>query len=355
MTSLPPTPISGRRWRRSRLLTGDEDAQEAVRRNEEKLAHYRRHIIEYYELARGLQEFTEAAADRQVELLELRHVIRSENPQQATGEALKHAQEFSRGSIASVPELLKVEAVLSKEGFEADVARMATEAAHKVSSVTKQDAEETARAIGHIYNQASRTMTGAPEAKFQRIADLVTQMQEQFDLSKLGVQGIGDTLAKLLPATEAFHIPLQQVGAVTGVLAQKGLDAGTMSIVLARMAKAEQEIGFSPVYDKKGALDFTATIRAMNGALLTTYGSLDAGKDAIFKAFGSRYGGAQMLALSQSTATLFKEQEKMAKEMPGVVDREYKELMGTLERSWRGSKTNSRKPSLNWAMACSPS
>src|ERR1035437_2275466 len=301
-------------------------AADAVARNDQQRSKYRSGFMEIAAASLVLRKLVMMASEREEAVMHLKWVLRSDNPEQAVGVALAKAKEFARTSLATVPEILKIEAVLSKAGFEADVARLAAETAHKVSSVTEQDAEETARAIAHIYNQTAKHMTGAPEEKFKRIGDLVTQLQHQFDF-KGGVADLGEQLAHALPKLEAFHIPIAQAGAAFGVLKQQGLDAGKIPMVLTRLDKAAKDLGFSLIHDAKGNLDFTETIRSMNFALMQTYGSIDNGKDAISKAFGAKGGGDIMLALAHSTNEVRKEQERMAREMPGVVGREYADLV----------------------------
>ncbi len=307
-----------------------ERAQEAVRANDEKLARYRGKIVEYFAMGEGIKKLVELAAEREEAVIHLKWVLRSENPEQAVGKALEQAKAFARTSLATVPEMLKIQAVLSREGFDADVGRLAAETSHKVATITEQDTTETTKVIAQLYNATAKTMTGAPEEKFKHLGDLVAQLQHQFQFEG-GVTAIGGQLSAALPIMQAFHVPLEQAGAAMGVLNQRGLDAGKLPMVFAKLDKAAQDIGFSLVRGKNGGLDFIGTIRAMNGALLSTYGSIDAGRDAIMKSFGARGGGAIMLALAKDTAKVRMEQERMAKEMPGAVARDYDEILHSTE------------------------
>jgi len=288
----------------------------------------------------GVKKLVEAAAEGEEAKLHLQWTLAP--PDRAKiGDIVTKTRAFALGSLATMPELLEIQAVLNKEGLSAEVSLAASETAHKVAAVTQQEGGEVAKAIGAIYTQAAQSFTGrGPEEKLKQIGDLVSAMHHQFEITDVG--GLGAGFASVLPQASAARVPIEQVAASIGFLTRAGIDAGGAGTMLRQtliqLDKAADKLGFSVAHDAAGNMDLIGTFGNMNAAITKTYGSLDAGRDAINQAFGAKRAQAVMI-LSHHLEELSGAQKRLAAESAGSVEREYKEL----EESAKGTLTKIKK------------
>jgi TP901 family phage tail tape measure protein len=304
-----------------------ERASGALQANEAKLAEYRSKMLGVLAAGYAIRKTVEKAAEGEEAGLKLKWSMDGAGARQQIGAIVEQTRAIAARTMATAPELFKIQAVLNREDLSADESRIASETVHKVAAVTGQDAEETAKAIASIYNTAGFQMVGSTQEKLARIGDLATAMQQRFAINDVGNLGAG--LAKALPQATMARVSFEQTGAAIGALTRHGMDAGAagqqMSAVLIKMTSASKQLGFQLVHDSKGNLDFERTILSMS-ARLERMGGLERNKDALTKAF-SRRGSSAAFLLSQAAATgeLAKAQDTLANST-GTVDQEYKEL-----------------------------
>ncbi len=304
-----------------------EAANAAVQTNEAKRAEYRSKIVGVLAAGLFIKKSIEKAAEGEDASLRFKWSLEGNSTQQQIGALMAKTRATAMHSLASAPELLKIQTVLHKEDIGAEDALIASETIHKVASVTQQDAEETARAIGSIFHTVSLGMTGSTGEKLARLGDIVATMQQRFAISD--VSGLAAGLTKALPQATMARVSFEQTAAAIGALTRHGLDAAgagqQIGAVLRNLTKASQALGFQLVRNAKGNLDFEATIRSMNKRLIEM-GGLARNRDALTQAF-TRRGADAAFFLSQAAAAgeLNKAQAEMA-DSAGSVAREYREL-----------------------------
>ena len=304
-----------------------ESASAALQANEAKRAEYRSKMLGVLAAGYAIRKTVEKAAEGEEAGLKLKWSLDGGDARHQIGSIIEQTRAIAARTMATAPELFRIQAVLNRESLSADESRIASETIHKVAAVTGQDATETAKAIASIYNTVGLQMVGSTQQKLARIGDLATAMQQRFAIDDIGSLGAG--LAKALPQATMARVSFEQTGAAIGALTRHGLDAGAagqqMSAVLINMTKASKQLGFQLVHDAKGNLDFEGTILAMQ-ARLNRMGGLERNRDALTKAFSRRGAGAAFLLMeAAATGDLTKAQNALANST-GTVDQEYKEL-----------------------------
>jgi TP901 family phage tail tape measure protein len=304
-----------------------ESASTALQANEAKRAEYRSKMLGVLAAGYAIRKTVEKAAEGEEAGLKLKWSLDGGDARHQIGSIIEQTRAIAARTMATAPELFRIQAVLNRESLSADESRIASETIHKVASVTGQDATETAKAIAGIYNTVGLQMVGSTQQKLSHIGDLATAMQQRFAIDDIGSLGAG--LAKALPQATMARVSFEQTGAAIGALTRHGLDAGAagqqMSAVLINMTKASKQLGFQLVHDAKGNLDFEGTILAMQ-ARLNRMGGIERNRDALTKAFSRRGAGAAFLLMeAAATGDLVKAQNALANST-GTVDQEYKEL-----------------------------
>jgi len=304
-----------------------ERASAALQANEAKRAEYRSKMLGVLAAGYAIRKTVEKAAEGEEAGLKLKWSLDGKDARHQIGSIIEQTRAIAARTMATAPELFRIQAVLNRESLSADESRIASETIHKVASVTGQDAAETAKAIAGIYNTVGLQMAGSTQQKLARIGDLATAMQQRFAIDDIGSLGAG--LAKALPQATMARVSFEQTGAAIGALTRHGIDAGAagqqMSAVLINMTKASKQLGFQLVHDAKGNLDFEGTILSMQ-ARLNRMGGLERNRDALTKAFSRRGAGAAFLLMeAAATGDLVKAQNALASST-GTVDQEYREL-----------------------------
>jgi TP901 family phage tail tape measure protein len=304
-----------------------EAASSRVQANAARRAEYRSKLLGVLATGYFIRNSVEKAAESEGAALRFRWSLDGTYNNRQIGALIAATRQSAARSLATPAELLNIQTVLHKEDLSAEEARLAAETVHRVASVTRQDAEATARAIGGIFHVVSLGMSGSTEQKLTHLGDLVATLEQRFAISDVGALSQG--LTKALPQAQMARVSFEQTAAAIGALTRNGMDAGAagqqMSALLRNLTKASQELGFHLVRDSSGALDFEATLRAMN-ARLNQMGGLTRARDALTQAF-TRRGADAAYFLSQAAATgeLARAQQEMAGSA-GSVAREYRQL-----------------------------
>ena len=307
-----------------------ESASAALQANEAKRAEYRSKIVGVLAAGMFIKKSVETAAEGEQSALRFKWSLDGQYTQTQIGSLMAKTRAIAARSLATTPDLLKIQTVLHKENLGPDEALAAAEAVHRVAAVTKQDAEETAAAIGGIFHTVGLSMTGSTEQKLTRIGDIVATMQQRFKITDVG--GLAEGLNKALPQATMARVSFEQVGAAIGEMTRNGstsaADAGQgVSIVLRNLTKASQALGFQLQHDTNGNLDFNESLRAMNYRI-ETMGGREQNRDLITKIFGGKGGtnAAFFLMKAAEGADELADAQKEMANSAGSVAREYKDL-----------------------------
>ena len=209
------------------------------------------------------------AADHEESGLYLRSVLNADDKDAALGKSMKHAREFAKNSLADESEILEIEYGFNSAGLDADISRMATETAHKVSKVTKGDSSVVSEIIGTTFNNLGESLAGTDTQKLEQIGNILTKTQLKYQIRDFAQ--LGESMKYGASAAANYKVPLADTAAIIGQLNSAGLQgsmAGTaFNSVLKGMGKASDELGFSIVRTKDGQLDMISTLDNLRGSL----------------------------------------------------------------------------------------
>jgi TP901 family phage tail tape measure protein len=296
-----------------------EAASAAVSSNQAARAQARGNMLEVLAIGAVLKKLVEKAGETEEAKIRLGFVF-DEN---SVGSIVQQTKEFTRRSMATLPEMLRMESVLGRQGFDAETARFAAETAHKVSVVTEQEAGATAEAIGVVYNLAQTHLAGSTLQKFNAVGDVMAAMQHQFEIRDIGE--LKSSFAALLPLTQALNVPLAGTAALIGVLARGGQDPAGAALILRNLTKAQHELGFKIKLDSGGNTDLAGTLRNMIGQVAATHGGDFAnGVADVQKAFGGR--AWRVISYLKDNTDLLQESQKKLANSTGQLNGEYKKV-----------------------------
>lgn len=296
-----------------------EAASAAASANQAARAQARGNMIEVLAIGAVLKKIVEKAGETEEAKIRLGFVF-DEN---SVGSIVQQTKEFTRRSMATLPEMLRMESVLGRQGFDAQTARLAAETAHKVSTVTEQEAGATADAIGTVYNLAQNRLAGSTLQKFNQVGDVMAAMQHQFEIRDIGE--LKSSFAALLPLMPSLNVPLAGTAALIGVLARGGQDPAGAALILRNLTKAQRELGFKIKLDSSGNTDLAGTLRNMVGQVAATHGGDFAnGVADVQKAFGGR--AWRVISYLKDNTDLLRESQKKLANSTGQLNGEYKKV-----------------------------
>ncbi|MFM2041542.1 MAG: hypothetical protein RLY86_118 [Pseudomonadota bacterium] len=246
-------------------------------------------------------------------------------------EAREAAIQFSRSGLASTNQVLDIQYALNSAGIEASVSAAAAGMVAKVATVTAGAPEAVGEVMATVFNNMGKQFAGTSEERMQRIADLLTKTQFQYQIRDFGQ--LGESMKTATPALIGNNIALEQGLALLGALNTAGIqgsEAGTaLSATLAQLSKASKEFGFDLVRTADGQLDVTATMQAMSDAIGGFSGTMEQDlRDKLREVFGDEGIKAVML-LGQNIGGLATAQRDLANSSRGVVDNSYESFVAS--------------------------
>lgn len=214
----------------------------------------------------------------------------------AARRAREHAAAYARKSLASEEEILDIQYNLHSAGLDEAAATAGAEVAHMVATATRGSSDQVAAVIGTTFNNLGDSIAGAdPAEKISRIGDVLTQVQQKYQISDFGQ--LGEGMAEAAAGATNAKLPFEQAAVAIGMMNNAGTtgsSAGTaLNAVLRQLPKAADELGFSVVRGRDGSLDLAASLASLRERL-PPEDEVDARAQAIQRLFGDE--GAKGLA-----------------------------------------------------------
>ena len=294
--------------------------------------------------------------------IRLETVINAEDgdAEAAVRRSVRHAREVARRTLASEAELLNIQYELNSAGLTEAAARVGSEVASKVATVTKGDVGQVAKITGTVFNNLGDSIAGANvEEKIGRIGNVLTKTQFKFAISDFGQ--LGDGLAEGAASAKANRLPLEQFAASLGVLNTAGMEgsrAGTaLSAVMRQMGKASADLGFSIVRSADGSLDLVSTMAGLRRSL-EVFDDLDERNQVIQELFGDE-GLRGVIPLMEGLES-FRKGTAEVSDSTGLVVDSYQKFLDTGGGQWKMLTQNATAlgtalgqtllPTLNWVV-----
>ena len=214
----------------------------------------------------------------------------------AARRAREHAAAYARKSLASEEEILDIQYNLHSAGLDEAAATAGAEVAHMVATATRGSSDQVAAVIGTTFNNLGDSIAGAdPAEKISRIGDVLTQVQQKYQISDFGQ--LGEGMAEAAAGATNAKLPFEQAAVAIGMMNNAGTtgsSAGTaLNAVLRQLPRAADELGFSVVRGSDGSLDLAASLASLRERL-PPEGEVDARAQEIQRLFGD--DGAKGLA-----------------------------------------------------------
>lgn len=275
------------------------------------------------------------------------------------GQALEASQRdalaFARRGLADEREVLDIEYALNSAGLEADAARVGARIVSKVATVTGGMPERVGEVIATTFNNLGATLEGTSEERLNRVADLMTKTQFKFQIRDFGQ--LGESMKLATATLSQYGVELDQGLTLIGELNSAGLQgtmAGTaLANVFNKLSKASEEYGFQLARNKRGGIDFIATMENMEGAV-GDFNKLDQEMiDRLAKTFGEQ-GIRGFDALSKKLHQLRDDQKDVAEGSRDIVDEKYAEFLKTAGAQWQRLTGNIRRFGVSVATALIP-
>ncbi len=243
---------------------------------------------------------------------------------QAVGSIVQQTKEFVRGEHGDDARHAAYGVYSWSAGLRrADCPPSRRRPAHKVATITEQEAGATADAIGTVYNLAQNQLTGSSIDKFNRIGDVLAEMQGRFEIKS--VDSLKESFAALLPLTQALNVPLSSTAALIGVLSRGGQDPAGAALIMRNLEKAKGELGFKIKLDSSGNTDLAGTMRNMVAQVAATHGGDFANGSAdVQKAFGGR--AFRVIEYLVKNTDLLAESQNQLANSTGRLNSKYKEV-----------------------------
>ena len=280
-----------------------------------------------FNTAMGLEEQT----------IRLNTVINAEDGDTAAAveRSVRHTREVARRTLSSEAELLEIQYELNSASLSESAARVGSEVASKVATVTKGDVGQVAKIMGGVFNNLGDSIEGSNvEEKLGRIGDVLTQTQFKFALSNF--RQLGEGMAEAAASASANRLSLERTAVAIGIMntAQvTGSRAGTaMNAVLRQMNKASEELGFTIHRDAEGNLNLGATVEGLRNSL-AVYDDLDERNQKIQELFGDE--GMKGIIPLMDGLEQYKKGLESIEGAGGVVDKSYQKFLNSSGGQWK--------------------
>ena len=280
-----------------------------------------------FNTAMGLEEQT----------IRLNTVINAEDGDTAAAveRSVRHTREVARRTLSSEAELLEIQYELNSASLSESAARVGSEVASKVATVTKGDVGQVAKIMGGVFNNLGDSIEGSNvEEKLGRIGDVLTQTQFKFALSNF--RQLGEGMAEAAASASANRLSLERTAVAIGIMntAQvTGSRPGTaMNAVLRQMNKASEELGFTIHRDAEGNLNLGATVEGLRNSL-AVYDDLDERNQKIQELFGDE--GMKGIIPLMDGLEQYKKGLESIEGAGGVVDKSYQKFLNSSGGQWK--------------------
>ena len=267
----------------------------------------------------------------------LRTVINTDDgdTEAAAERARKHAAEFARNSLASETEVLDIQYNLHSAGLSEAAATAGAEIAHKVAVATRGDSEQVAAVIGTTFNNLGEAIAGAdPAEKIARIGDVLTQVQQKYQIADFGQ--LGEGMAEAAAGATSARLPFEQAAVAIGMMNNAGTtgsSAGTaLNAVLRQLPKAAEKLGASVVRTSDGSLDLAGSLAALRESL-PPEDEVDARAQAIQELFGDE--GAKGLVPLLAGLDRYRDGLEAAGASTGTFEEAYGEIQDSGGGQWK--------------------
>ena len=258
----------------------------------------------------------------------------------AAQRAREHAAEFARNSLATETEVLEIQYNLHSAGLGEAAATAGAEVAHKVAVATKGNSDQVAAVIGTTFNNLGDSIAGAdPAEKIGRIGDVLTQVQQKYQINDFGQ--LGEGMAEAAAGATRAKLPFEQAAVAIGMMNNAGTtgsSAGTaLNAVLRQLPDAAEKLGFSAVRGSDGSLDLAASLAELRERL-PPEDEVDARARAIQNLFGDE--GAKGLGPLLENLDQYREGIDAAGASEGTFESAYGEISETSSAKWQMAKQN---------------
>ena len=267
----------------------------------------------------------------------LRTVINTDDgdAEAAAERARKHAAEFARNSLASETEVLDIQYNLHSAGLSEAAATAGAEIAHKVAVATRGDSDQVAAVIGTTFNNLGEAIAGAdPAEKIARIGDVLTQVQQKYQITDFGQ--LGEGMAEAAAGATSAKLPFEQAAVAIGMMNNAGTtgsSAGTaLNAVLRQLPKAAEKLGASVVRTSDGSLDLAGSLAALRESL-PPEDEVDARARAIQELFGDE--GAKGLVPLLAGLDQYRDGLEAAGASAGTFETAYDEIADSAGGQWK--------------------
>lgn len=267
----------------------------------------------------------------------LRTVINTDDgdAEAAAERARKHAAEFARNSLASETEVLDIQYNLHSAGLSEAAATAGAEIAHKVAVATRGDSDQVAAVIGTTFNNLGEAIAGAdPAEKIARIGDVLTQVQQKYQITDFGQ--LGEGMAEAAAGATSAKLPFEQAAVAIGMMNNAGTtgsSAGTaLNAVLRQLPKAAEKLGASVVRTSDGSLDLAGSLAALRESL-PPEDEVDARAQAIQELFGDE--GAKGLVPLLAGLDQYRDGLEAAGASAGTFEKAYGEIEDSAGGQWK--------------------
>ena len=272
----------------------------------------------------------------------LRTVINSDDgdTEAAAQRAREHAAEFARNTLATETEVLDIHYNLHSAGLSEAATTAGAEIAHKVAIATKGNSAEVAAIIGTTFNNLGDAIAGAdPAEKIGRIGDVLTQVQQKYQIGNFGQ--LGEGMAEAAAGATRAKLPFEQAAVAIGMMNNAGTtgsSAGTaLNAVLRQLPTAAEKLGSSVIRSSDGSLDLAASLAELRERL-PSEDEVDARARAIQELFGDE--GAKGLVPLLEGLDRYREGLDAAGAATGAYESAYAQISDSASAKWQMAKQN---------------
>ncbi|MCM8533733.1 MAG: phage tail tape measure protein [Lentisphaeraceae bacterium] len=206
-------------------------------------------------------------------------------------EALRQSQD----GIISQEEVFNIQYSLKSAGFDQDAALFGSGLVGKIAKATDGQAGQVGSVLGVIYNNIGDKVAGDTQGKLERIGDLLTKTQLQFQINDFGQ--LGEGFAQGAAAAITYGLSVEESAAASGAFnsaGKQGSSAGTaLNTVLRQLGPASKKFGFEIARSTDGSVLFQKTLENLNDSMQDLKKSEK--EELVKKAFGDEGGAVNLL------------------------------------------------------------